>query len=183
MTEGDTGNEDRPDAAPGWYPDPKGISKLRYWNGSIWTDHVWSSKPPRGPLDGARMLVVAGGIALAVSPLLPWVDVVLLGNLNLFQLLNLDGRSKALAWLVLLAGVAAGGVAFRARQVGTVRVAALAIALIGGLVVSVKLSTLHREVSNAHEFAAVGIGPYVALAGCLAMVVGALFAKSTQPAG
>jgi uncharacterized RDD family membrane protein YckC len=26
--------------APDWYPDPKGESRLRYWDGSAWTDHT-----------------------------------------------------------------------------------------------------------------------------------------------
>jgi hypothetical protein len=33
-----------PPSAPGqpadWYPDPKGEKRLRYWDGSQWTDHV-----------------------------------------------------------------------------------------------------------------------------------------------
>lgn len=41
----------------GWYLDPEGSDSLRYWNGSVWTDH-WSERPrqadeanPRGLLE------------------------------------------------------------------------------------------------------------------------------------
>ena len=26
--------------APGWYPDPQGQARLRYWDGSAWTEHT-----------------------------------------------------------------------------------------------------------------------------------------------
>lgn len=36
-------------AAPsaGWYPDPGGTKKLRYWNGRAWTQHVSPPDPPQ----------------------------------------------------------------------------------------------------------------------------------------
>lgn len=34
LTEGSTAAE------PGWYSDPKSETRLRYWNGSHWTDHT-----------------------------------------------------------------------------------------------------------------------------------------------
>jgi hypothetical protein len=29
-----------PGQAPGWYPDPQGKARVRYWDGSSWTDHT-----------------------------------------------------------------------------------------------------------------------------------------------
>ncbi len=34
--------------AHGWYPEPAGTSKLRYWDGTRWTDHV-HPPPDSGP--------------------------------------------------------------------------------------------------------------------------------------
>lgn len=31
---------------PGWFPDPAGSGRLRWWSGTAWTDHV---HPPFGP--------------------------------------------------------------------------------------------------------------------------------------
>jgi hypothetical protein len=31
----------RPVAAAGWFPDPGGSSRQRYWDGHQWTDHYW----------------------------------------------------------------------------------------------------------------------------------------------
>ena len=30
-----------PSGAPGWYADPAGEPRQRYWDGSAWSDHVW----------------------------------------------------------------------------------------------------------------------------------------------
>ncbi len=35
--------------AAGWYPDPAGSGKLRYWNGFAWTVHVSPPDPPAEP--------------------------------------------------------------------------------------------------------------------------------------
>lgn len=39
-------NENSARPAAGWYPDPAGGDRLRWWNGSEWTDHL--STPPAG---------------------------------------------------------------------------------------------------------------------------------------
>lgn len=68
---------------------------------------------PAGSLDRASVLVLAGGVALAVSPFLTWVKVFLLGDLSLFQLFDAAGRSSSLAWGAVVAGGVAAVVAFR----------------------------------------------------------------------
>ena len=30
-----------PMSPPAWHPDPHGQHRLRYWDGSTWTDHTW----------------------------------------------------------------------------------------------------------------------------------------------
>ncbi len=36
--------------APGWYPDPRGGTRLRWWDGRDWSDH-WRPPPPTRFLD------------------------------------------------------------------------------------------------------------------------------------
>jgi hypothetical protein len=31
--------------APGWYPDPKRVAELRWWDGEQWTEHVHGARP------------------------------------------------------------------------------------------------------------------------------------------
>jgi hypothetical protein len=77
-----------------------------HWDGAQWTgdahapaapsSHGQSTLPQR--LDHARALVIGGGVALAISPFLTWVKVILLGDLSLFQLFNAAGRGTGWAW-------------------------------------------------------------------------------------
>jgi uncharacterized protein len=39
-----------PTPPPGWYPDPQRPGSNRWWNGSVWTEHV-SATPAGGPGD------------------------------------------------------------------------------------------------------------------------------------
>lgn len=78
-----------PAPAPNWYPDPHDASRLRYWDGTAWTDHFAPAAPvaaapaagttpadtqvyaaaPAGPATGAntrRNLLIAGAVVVGV---------------------------------------------------------------------------------------------------------------------
>lgn len=173
-------------ALPGWYPDPRGSGNLFYWDGSKWTGDVHSSQGSPAPTTVSRSpghhrrLVIGGGLALAISPFLTWVKVILLGNLSLFQLFEAAGRSNGWAWAAVLAGLAAAFLAFKYQDPITVRRVGLAIGLLGGFFATYALVDLRNDLRDAHGLAAIGIGPYIAVGGCVAMVVGAVMAKSTS---
>lgn len=56
-------------ADPGWYPDPDGQPALRYWDGSVWTEHLEAATPKGSTSSGPWPAVVA---VLAVSVLAVW---------------------------------------------------------------------------------------------------------------
>lgn len=45
----------------GWYPDPAGSSKLRWWDGSAWTDQLEDPRPEIQPAAGYSTVSVAHG--------------------------------------------------------------------------------------------------------------------------
>jgi len=127
------------------------------------------------------MLVLGGGVGLSLSPFLTWVKVVLLGNLSLFQLFAAAGRSNALAWAAVLAGGIAVLLAWRHDSIAIVRAAGLAVGVLGGVLALYALVGLRHDLREAHGLATIGIGPYLAVAGCVAMAAGALMIGRRQP--
>jgi hypothetical protein len=121
-----------------------------------------------------RSLVALGGAALAVSPFFAWVNVFLLGHLNLFQLLKAGGHSETLAVVAMLVGAAAVIAAWTVEDSGGLRAIAITIGLISGLVAGVALSGLINDVRTTSGFAHVSFGPWCAFLGCGAMVLGGL---------
>jgi hypothetical protein len=88
----------------------------------------------------------------------------------LFQLYEAAGSSKSLPWATVIAGVGAAVAAFIHRE----RQTTLVVGLIGGALALYALIGLRSDISDAEGFASLGIGPYIAVAGCAAMLVGAL---------
>jgi hypothetical protein len=121
------------------------------------------------------LFVRLGGIALGISPFLTWMKVVLFGNFNLFQVLNVGAHNRSeLAWLVVLLG---GGVAvstWTASKPATARAVGLVVGLLAGALAILFFIGLARGVRHADGLATVSYGPWVAVLGCAGMVIGGL---------
>jgi membrane protease YdiL (CAAX protease family) len=57
-------------APPGWYPDPAWPARLRYWNGTVWTDGLAQAAPkPRAPHPTLPIAVAFGALVSMGVPL------------------------------------------------------------------------------------------------------------------
>jgi uncharacterized protein DUF2510 len=164
----------------GWYVDPWSRAEKRYWDGSRWTEHahgVARRKPASWDNftnNPVRLVAGCGGAGLVVAPFLPWVSVVFLGDLNLFQLLRVGGHTSGLGWLAVAIGAGVAITAYLHPKLTTVRVTAFAAGLLAGAYSAIVLTSLVHDVERARGLARVRWGPYVAVAACVAMLVAAL---------
>jgi hypothetical protein len=154
---------------------------LRYWDGEAWTDHHREQSPPAASRvrkkDNSRNVIGIGGIVFAVAPFLSWANIALLGSLNLFQLSNANGSAQAIIWGAVLAGIAIALIAFNRKSVRDVQAAGLIVGLVGGAGSFWVLERMIKAVAGAEGLAKTGIGGYVAVGACIAMIVGSLRIK------
>lgn len=174
-------------APAGWYADPVNPQRSRYWDGSRWTDHL--HQPDGGGRSSfqslvdspLRLVAACGGMGVAVSPLLPWVSVVLVGNLNLFQLLELGGNRPTMAWIAIGVGGGAALTAYAASTAGMVRLATIGLGLLTGGFAVLVLSEMVKDAEDAAGLVRVTWGPWIAVAGCVAMVVAGCLPERKRP--
>jgi hypothetical protein len=167
-----------PTAPAGWYPDPLSAAEQRYWDGERWTNHIHGGKtdPVMAMLgrDRSKTLIALGGLALGISPFLTWVNVVLLGSLNLFQLTQAAGHRSGMAWAAVLIGGASAFGAWTANSHTRARLIGVVVgSLVGAVAILVLIGMVH-DVRQSAGLVHVSYGPWVAILGCLAMVVGGL---------
>jgi Protein of unknown function (DUF2510) len=172
-------------AKPGWYPDPEGTARQRYWDGEHWTQHYNPAEVGNdtdapeahrasrrfGYGERSRRLAGIGGFVLAVSPFLTWANFVLLGGLNLFQLLRVTNGSTGVAWILLLLGLGIAIYAGRRAQIRKVRrlgkVAGVILVLYLGLV----LIEANSATADTGGLASLGIGPFAAFIGAVLVLL------------
>jgi Protein of unknown function (DUF2510) len=167
-------------AAAGWYADPLGIGKHRYWDGDNWTERTVRPNPISRVrnLSAPEIVIGIAGLALAVSPFLVWARVIIFGDYNLFHLLTSDGSSHTLAWLFILAGAGTAAIAFLVRT--DTKIVAIGVGLIAGFLALLKAIHLVHQVNAAKGAAKMGYGPWVAVAACAVMIVAGFVETRSQ---
>ena len=181
LAEVDTENQPQSDSAgsspAGWYADPHSVATYRFWDGAHWTNHVSGetigrARGSRGWIKG-QIVIALGGVTLAVSPFLTWAKVVLIGDLNLFQLLQASGHNgSGLAWGAVLAG---GAVALNVLTLGAKpRTVGVMVGGTAGVIAVIEFVHLFHDIRQLDGLVTTSYGPWIAVIGCAMMVVGGL---------
>jgi hypothetical protein len=120
-------------------------------------------------------LIGTGGALLAISPALPWVHVVLLGDLTLFQLLKFTRHSTGFGWAAVLVGSLFVLVALGVRHSRDwLRLMSFLLAAVVALVAGPGTARLVDLVSHSGGFLGVGAGVIVIALGEIMLLAGAI---------
>lgn len=130
-----------------------------------------------------RILIAVGAALITISPYLPWLHVVILGDFNLTGLLSAGHWIVALAYLVSGIGVALLLVAVLGRSMEAVRVTALAIGSVLLLLGGDATYGLVRAVSKSAGLGQVGVGPIMAVVGSVLLIVPPIVGYAQRPLG
>ncbi|WP_116202934.1 LppP/LprE family lipoprotein [Amycolatopsis circi] len=131
--------------------------------------------------------LAAGGVLVGVSPVLPWFQVLLLGNANLFDVARL-ANSRILPLVLLpvaltVCGVAAIIAAVVLREGVAARATGFVLFGVAGVLGGLLLVSLLSGLANTGDLLRIGLGPWVSVTGALFMLLGAVVPQpaSRQP--
>jgi len=93
---------------PGWYPPPYWPPPPPGWQ--LWLPIVIEEPTPavdeRRGISGPNIIIALGAGLVALSAALPWINVVLLGSLNLFNLYQVQEKNPVIPEIVVAAALA-----------------------------------------------------------------------------
>ncbi|WP_410677121.1 LppP/LprE family lipoprotein [Amycolatopsis sp. cmx-4-68] len=120
----------------------------------------------------ARLGLLLGGLLVAASPWLPWLTIVLIGDLTLAHLATI-ASAPAVPLMLVVTGIAAVACGALIRRPTAARVSAVIFGGFTLLLVGLLLIQEFEVVAQVGPLAEVAFGPWVALAGSLAAFLGA----------
>lgn len=149
----------------------------------------WPRPIRGGPGSTDYFLLAAGGILLAVSTVLPWINVAFVGGVDLFRWTKADDSVGLLPWLMVLAGIGLAVGAYRRVPLTSLALAGAVTAAVSVLVGAHDVYDIVRAVDRSQGlWAGVGSGIAVAAVAVVILAVAALrvhlrYRASTAPSG
>lgn len=122
-------------------------------------------------------LIGVGGALLGASPFLPWIHVVLLGDVNLLQLIDLGHGSPVAGYAVSVAGVGVALAAALGLSWTALRTLSITVAVLVGLLGGDYSLGLFRAVQDSKGLASAGIGVAFAVLAVILLIVPAVLLR------
>ena len=128
-----------------------------------------------------RWLIVIGGALLSAAAFVPWVHVVLLGDLSLLQLLSAAKESPVLGFVPCVTGVSIILIELLAGGAAAGRGVVLALGSLTALLCGDLVLNLVHAVGQADGLAGLGIGSFATGTGCALVIVPAIVSLLRAP--
>ncbi len=123
---------------------------------------------------GATYLLFGlGGGLLALSPVLPWVNILFIGSVSLFRLASLANSVVVLPWAMVGVGLGIVVATLSQSRLETLSVVSVATVLLALVFGGGDFADLVRAVDSSHGIASLGIGMYAAVAALVLLSVAA----------
>jgi hypothetical protein len=120
--------------------------------------------------------VIAGAALVLIAPFLSWVHVVILGDLNLFNLLSAGNTSRL--WALIPMALAVWVIVAAVRRSSRTRGLGLVVGIVAALVDGLFLIALLHDVRRAYGLAQVQLGPWLGVGGAVLMIAASATAKT-----
>jgi len=163
---------------PGWYPPGDWPPPPPGWQ--LWLplaiEEPFAAAEERRGISGPNIAIALGAGLTGLSAALPWINVVLLGSLNLFNLYQVQEKNPVIPEIVVAAAMVVAGLAL-ARVPGG-RMVAFLVGIVGGTLGGLFTVKVIHAVRQSDGLVSVGVGPLVAGAGVLLMTGAAVISMS-----
>lgn len=130
----------------------------------------------------AITLEILGGTLIGLSPLTPWADFLVIGNLNLFQIADL-GQQPAAPWLLAILGAGAIAVGALGRHQPSACIAQAVLALLCAGFGLLLLLDLRNATSQTFGIVSISTGIWLELVGAVVLLASVAVPASSPPWG
>jgi peptidoglycan/LPS O-acetylase OafA/YrhL len=162
----------------GWYPDPSGSGRQRYWDGNQWTDNYSpaaapAAAQPAGPLPSLWWGAPAATALLVLGAIGPWatIDIAALGQSASTSKGGLDSDGVLTLVLALIAGGLLG--LWRAQRARWQPIVAAVLGALAALIAIIDIGEVSGTDTGLGGAAdvSVGWGLWVTLVGAIVLIV------------
>lgn len=126
----------------------------------------------RGPARTEYIIFAIGGALLALSTLMPWVNVMVLGPISLFRLTEVTNSAPMLPWVLVAAGMGLAIAALTGTSLERLAVIGTIVVVLTLIAGGTDFVNLVQALRHSDGFASLDIGFYSSIAALVLLAVG-----------